>query len=96
MEKQRQYRIEPIFLELIKEIGAQYLVIRQVGDDAYIVVAEQLETKTDFILAPARRPHEPRVFTDFGRAVKFAVNTFGLKVMHLDLHEGEGAGPANP
>ena len=87
MGRERQNRIELRFLDLVSSMKVDHLTIRQTGVDAYIIVAQHPTEEVDYVLAPTRRPDEPREFTDFGRAVKFASNISGLKIMHLDLFD---------
>lgn len=83
--RDRQHQLEPRFLELVRELGVDCLLIRQVGENAFVIVAENPSEPIDYVLSTARRPYEGREFTDFGRAVKYAVNFSGLQLMRFDL-----------
>ncbi len=88
MERERQNRIESRFKEVIRDLQADHLIVRQIGLNEYIILFNHPVLAIEYVLAPARRPKEARVFTDFGRAVKVAVRMSGLKLMEFDLFDG--------
>ncbi len=95
MDRERQNRVETRFKEVIRDLQADHLIIRQIGENEYIIVFNHPNLLIEYVVAPARRPKEPRVFTDFGRAVKVAVRMSGLKLMEFDLFaEAEGGDAA--
>ncbi len=92
LERERQNRVETRFKEVIRDLQADHLIVRQIAKNEYIIVFNHPNLPIEYVVAPARRPKEPRVFTDFGRAVKVAVRMSGLKLMEFDLFdESDGA-----
>ena len=92
MQRECQTRIEARFKELIQALQAQSLVIREIAKSQYIVVFNHPNLPIEYVLAPFRRPKEPRVFTVFGNAVTVAVKISGLKHMEFDLIEAPTSG----
>ena len=92
MERERQNRVETRFKELIRDQQADHLIVRQVGTNEYIIVFNHPNLAIEYVVAPARRPKEARVFTDFGRAVKVAVRMSGLKRMAFELFDEADSG----
>jgi len=87
LDRERQNRVETRYKEVLRDLGADRLIVRQIGKDEYIIVFNHPTQPVEYVLAPARRKTEPRVFTDFGRAVKVAVRISGLKVMEFELFD---------
>jgi len=92
LDRERQNRVETRYKEVIRDLQADRLIVRQIAKDEYIIVFNHPTQPTEYVLAPARRRTEPRVFTDFGRAVKVAVRLSGLKLMEFDLFEDPDEG----
>lgn len=96
MERERQNRVETRFKELLRDLQADRLIVRQIAKGEYIIVFNHPNLPIEYVVAPARRPKEARVFTDFGRTVKVAVRMSGLNLMEFDLlpqTEAEGIDP---
>jgi hypothetical protein len=79
--------VETRFKEVIRDLQAEHLIVRQIAANEYIIVFNHPNLPIEYVVAPARRPKEARVFTDFGRAVKVAVRMSGLKLMAFDLFD---------
>jgi len=85
------YRSGPLFKEVLELTRPEFLVVRQIAVDAYIVATPPSPSGTEFIVATARHPNEARTFVSLGAVVQFAIDISGITTLHFELMDSEAA-----
>lgn len=79
------YRTGPLLREVIDMTAPEYLVIREISPDAFVVATPPSPSGTEYIAARARFPDQAREFASINAAVRYAVELSNLSLVRFEL-----------